>query len=145
LDPTNPDCDKDGLFDGHELNAQYSGWITNPKAWDSDGDRWSDFDELRTYGTNPLSDDTDGDEVKDPFDRDPLFNLMLQVRLYKGHFHNAYFTRRLAVVLKVEDQALATPGVLATTDPNHSRLVDLLVGGETHGELRRRGFQPVLP
>ncbi len=117
LDPLNPDCDKDGLFDGYELNPAFSGWVTNPKVWDSDGDFWSDFDEIRNYNTNPLSTDTDGDGVDDPYDQDPLFNLMLKINIYKGHFENAYFTRRLAVVVKIEDQAIATPAIWASEDP----------------------------
>ncbi|NVM30278.1 MAG: hypothetical protein HWN65_15645 [Candidatus Helarchaeota archaeon] len=116
LDPTNPDWDKDGLLDGYELDASFSGWLTNPRVWDSDGDFWSDRDEIYKYSTNPLSVDTDGDGVNDPYDRDPLCNLMIKIKVIQGHFHKAKWTRRLAVVIKVEDQAVATPARKATSD-----------------------------
>jgi len=58
LDPTDPDWDLDGIPDGHEMNASVSGWITNPRAWDSDADTWSDSDEINLHNTNPFSKDT---------------------------------------------------------------------------------------
>jgi len=109
LNPLNPDCDSDGLLDGQELNASYDGWVTNPNAWDSDGDGWGDKQEIETWGTNPLSKDTDGDKVNDPHDKDPLSNLLLQVDVHSAHFEGAYWsTPTLCVVLKVEDQAVVT-------------------------------------
>lgn len=57
---TSLDSDADGLLDGEE--ASYG---TNPLSPDTDGDGLSDFAELRTHGTNPLLKDTDGDGMSD--------------------------------------------------------------------------------
>ena len=67
-DPTNPDCDGDGLLDGPEvLEAR-----TDPYNPDSDGDGLLDGQELqknewdeRYTGTDPLRRDTDGDGIGD--------------------------------------------------------------------------------
>jgi Bacterial TSP3 repeat len=70
-DPTNSDSDNDEMGDGWELYYHYlSGGIGfNPLAWNdpeahSDGDGLSDGEEYQ-WNTNPLSGDTDNDEVSD--------------------------------------------------------------------------------
>ena len=83
LNPTKADWDKDGLLDGTEMNPSITGWITNPRAWDSDGDSLSDREEIFKLHTNPLSVDTDGDGATDRLDRDPLFNLIIKIRVLK--------------------------------------------------------------
>lgn len=45
----NDDPDGDGLINREEYKAR-----TNPNKYDTDGDGWSDYDELITYNTNPL-------------------------------------------------------------------------------------------
>jgi hypothetical protein len=61
LDPNNPldayeDPDNDGLLNVHE--ASYG---TNPISYDTDGDGLTDGDEVYKYYTNPLIDDDDAD------------------------------------------------------------------------------------
>ncbi|MBY8985079.1 MAG: PKD domain-containing protein [Candidatus Lokiarchaeota archaeon] len=62
-------------------------WITNPGERDSDYDGWSDGYEIytRSEPTNPISWDTDGDGIRDSRDLDPLRNVLLKVKLKKGH------------------------------------------------------------
>ena len=55
-DPGVFDTDSDGLSDQEERAAS-----TNPRRADTDGDGLSDYDELNTYGSSPVSKDTDGD------------------------------------------------------------------------------------
>jgi outer membrane protein OmpA-like peptidoglycan-associated protein len=54
------DCDKDGLTDGEEKRVG-----TDACNADTDGDGLSDFEEVRTYSTNPLKSDTDDDGLND--------------------------------------------------------------------------------
>ena len=54
------DADGDGLTDA--LEAQIG---TDPEAFDTDGDRLGDGDELRYYGTDPTLVDSDGDGIDD--------------------------------------------------------------------------------
>ncbi len=61
----------------------------------------------RTH-TNPFSPDTDGDGAPDPSDRDPLYNLVVKITVLEGHDAKAWITPLLAVVVKVEDQAITT-------------------------------------
>ncbi|MCB9690333.1 MAG: DUF11 domain-containing protein [Alphaproteobacteria bacterium] len=64
LDPSDDgifgDSDGDGLTDQEEREAG-----TDPFDPDSDDDGLSDYDELRTYGTDPLDSDTDGGGTSD--------------------------------------------------------------------------------
>ena len=57
---TSLDTDGDGLLDGEEQRLG-----TRTDSADSDGDKLSDFAEVRTHGTNPLLKDTDGDGADD--------------------------------------------------------------------------------
>jgi hypothetical protein len=54
------DSDKDGLTNAEEVQNG-----TDPSNSDSDNDSLSDFDEIKTYKTNPLKPDTDGDGFMD--------------------------------------------------------------------------------
>ncbi len=62
-------------------------WITKPDERDSDRDGWSDGYEIydRSEPTNPVSWDSDGDGIRDSRDLDPLRNVLLKVKLKKGH------------------------------------------------------------
>ena len=68
-------------------------WITDPGKKDTDGDGWTDYGEIYLRSsiglepTNPLSKDTDGDGTWDPFDRDPLRDLFIEISPLYG-FHN---------------------------------------------------------
>ena len=69
-DPTNPDCDGDGLLDGHECKIG-----TDPSSRDTDGDGLWDGQEVKKNehdehftGTDPLRGETDGDGVGDDED-----------------------------------------------------------------------------
>jgi hypothetical protein len=73
-DPNDPDSDGDGLSDGEEMGTRYSGYyymISDPTLVDSDSDGLHDLDEL-SFGTNALNGDTDGDQILDSIDTDPL-------------------------------------------------------------------------
>lgn len=61
LDPNNPDCDEDGLLDGEEVkitvskdNRVYAEMTSNPQLFYSDSDAYSDYEEIKTYHSNPL-------------------------------------------------------------------------------------------
>jgi len=62
-DPT--DTDHDGLTDAEE--AVYR---TDPAVADTDGDGWDDFQELRTYGTDPLDPAANPDTVEARYNPD---------------------------------------------------------------------------
>lgn len=67
-------------------NSDTRAWITKPDLWDTDGDGWSDLYEInRIEQTNPLAWDTDGDGVKDSRDIDPLYDIIIEIKLEKGH------------------------------------------------------------
>ncbi len=76
----NLDTDGDRLSDGLEVNGW---WITvngfsvhvtsNPLSVDSDGDNLNDWDERHTYFTNPGSADTDDDNLADKLELDGWF------------------------------------------------------------------------
>ncbi|HUR63384.1 MAG TPA: hypothetical protein VM241_02775 [Candidatus Thermoplasmatota archaeon] len=63
--PVDNDTDDDGLLDGQEWNARMGDLHSDPLDADSDEDGVSDFAEVRTYGTDPLSHDTDNDFLPD--------------------------------------------------------------------------------
>lgn len=72
---TNPllsDTDKNGIEDGNEdfdsdkiTNLEELEFGTNPVIADTDGDKLNDYEEINTYGTDPLNIDTDEDGVSD--------------------------------------------------------------------------------
>ena len=66
---------------------QYS-WFTDPALSDSDMDGWSDDYEIFTKGTNPLSEDSDGDSAIDSDDRDPLKDLIIEIKFTDGEHNN---------------------------------------------------------
>lgn len=61
------DTDGDGLTDEEEKKIG-----TNPQLYDTDGDTWSDYQEVKVKGTNPLKKNTDGDRYNDNEDPNPL-------------------------------------------------------------------------
>ena len=123
-DPLEPDTDLDGLSDFEELDNG-NGSVTNPNSEDTDGDsllddeeigagldptdgtgdngeagdpdmdNLSNYDEVVTYRTDPLSDDTDGDGLLDGEEisgsRNPYQNGQRQVveyHSYKSYQHH---------------------------------------------------------
>jgi hypothetical protein len=70
-DPTTLDSDGDGLD-----NAEETQLGTDEKKVDTDGDGLTDYQEVRTFKTNPLSQDTDkdgyGDKEEIATKHDPL-------------------------------------------------------------------------
>jgi hypothetical protein len=73
-DNADTDDDNDGLLDVVETNTGI--WVdindtgTDPSNSDSDDDGLSDGDEVNVYGSNPLSDDTNGDGESNSIDID---------------------------------------------------------------------------
>lgn len=65
------DADQDGLTNAQEIAAG-----TDPCAKDSDGDTLSDYEEIKTYGTDPMNKDSDYDGLHDDWEiangTDPL-------------------------------------------------------------------------
>ena len=59
-EPKKVDTDSDGLFDDEEEKLG-----TDKNLADTDGDGLSDFDEAKTWKTDPLVKDTDGDGYED--------------------------------------------------------------------------------
>ena len=71
-DPFDPDTDDDGLLDGTEVDLAEGGLCPNPLDPDSDGDTLLDGTEVdAALGTDPCSEDSDGDGVTDPNDDEP--------------------------------------------------------------------------
>ncbi len=62
------DNDGDGLFNHEETTHE-----TDANNRDTDGDGWTDYQEVKLYGTNPLAQDTDGDGKLDPADETPNY------------------------------------------------------------------------
>lgn len=119
-------------------------WITDPALSDSDGDGWSDSYEIFTSKTNPLTKDSDGDRTWDSYDRDPLRNVMLEIRPISAKFKNQYWpwpTPTLQIIIKLhindlidsdfsEDSnniGFCTTAQKATTDPKWWSISNCLV------------------
>ena len=84
FDLINMRIETDGYRDAG--NSDTRAWITRPDMWDSDNDGWSDYYEInRAEQTNPLAWDTDGDGVKDSIDIDPLYDIIIEIKLEEGH------------------------------------------------------------
>lgn len=75
--PQDSDTDDDTLTDGIEVKALHaSGFASNPRSTDGDGDGISDFNEhngtlnisFANAATNPLASDTDGDGLPDAYE-----------------------------------------------------------------------------
>ncbi|MBE0645448.1 MAG: hypothetical protein IH600_15300 [Bacteroidetes bacterium] len=71
--PNDPDTDGDGLTDFQELRT----YKTDPLYWDTDHDVLSDYVEVTRYKTDPTNKDTDGDGLDDSielldYQTDPL-------------------------------------------------------------------------
>ncbi|MFO7991594.1 MAG: right-handed parallel beta-helix repeat-containing protein [Thermoplasmata archaeon] len=75
-DPTEPDTDGDGLWDGWQDtngNEWYDDgeikgekfYLSDPSTSDTDGDRLTDTDELFIYNSNPMDADINDNDVKD--------------------------------------------------------------------------------
>jgi hypothetical protein len=101
------------------------GWVTDPADEDTDGDGWTDYYEIFTSGTSPLSKDSDGDEANDPQDRDPLRDVMLEIHPYRGDYNNLGWLDSHALMQIVvafsfgdNDYCIITPVLQATSNPN---------------------------
>ncbi len=71
LDTLNPDDaaqdnDGDGL-----TNLEEFIYGSNPSNTDTDGDGWTDYEEVYVHQTDPADTDTDGDGIRDPEDMNP--------------------------------------------------------------------------
>lgn len=67
-DPSDPDSDDDGIFDGEEVEEGTDTFITLPLVDDTDGDGLKDGEETSDangFITDPTKADTDGDTVSD--------------------------------------------------------------------------------
>ncbi|MFX1480697.1 MAG: LamG-like jellyroll fold domain-containing protein, partial [Promethearchaeota archaeon] len=87
-------------------------WITDAALNDTDGDGWSDYYEIFVSESNPLSKDTDGDKAWDPDDRDPLRNVMIEIRPISATFWNQYFpypTPTLQIIARFHINDLIDP------------------------------------
>lgn len=109
-------------------------WITDASLYDSDADGWSDYYEIFTSKTSPLNKDTDGDEAWDSNDRDPLRNVMIEIRPISGTFKNQIWllsppALEIIIQFQINDLIdpnfseesnrinICTPSKLASTDP----------------------------
>jgi hypothetical protein len=75
LNPTIPDTDADGLFDGLEVNT----YFTDPLNDDTDNDQLGDWQEVNTYFTDPLDADSDDDSL---VDIDEIFTFLTNPNLW---------------------------------------------------------------
>ncbi len=79
-DPHDTDSDDDGLSDGleaHGIVVSGATYYTNPNSKDTDGDTYTDYDEVYLYGTDPtnaasvpppIGTDSDGDGLGDAWE-----------------------------------------------------------------------------
>ncbi len=102
--PNRADTDSDGLNDSEEMNLGSDGFSTDLWKIDTDGDLWSDGYEALTKGTNPLTNDTDGDGARDSSDSNPPRNLLVAVRVNAIH-HGAdpWCSSDLVGIIRVND------------------------------------------
>jgi hypothetical protein len=84
-------------------------WITSPLLEDSDGDGWNDKYEIFNKGTNPLSKDTDGDSAIDSRDRDPLKNIMLEIRPIRATISYPLINPTLEIAMKFNVHDIIDP------------------------------------
>jgi hypothetical protein len=66
-DVCDSDIDGDGLTNEEEISLG-----TSSIAEDTDNDGWNDYEEVFIYGTSPTNSDTDGDDIPDSSDPEPL-------------------------------------------------------------------------
>jgi len=138
-DPTDPDTDDDGLWDGTEVEMAAGSGCPDPLNPDSDGDTLSDGAEVDA-GTNPCNPDTDDDGIPDnvdPFPTDPEgtedyieaelradaeFILTINLDLFTGPNNNANKGRRGAL----SNRGNAAANQVA--DANYQEAIDILFG-----------------
>ncbi len=82
---------------------------------DSDEDGWSDSHEVLTSGTSPLIRDTDAYGALDPYDVDPLRNLLVRVYVKGVHTDTPLCTPILAAVVQMNDDHTWVTGHQAAT------------------------------
>ena len=63
--PSESDTDNDGLVDVEEAYYGLDGYITDITNPDTDGDTFTDYDEVYIFHTSPITNDTDGDNYTD--------------------------------------------------------------------------------
>ena len=63
--PSESDTDNDGLVDVEEAYYGLDGYITDITNPDTDGDNFTDYDEVYIFHTSPITNDTDGDNYTD--------------------------------------------------------------------------------
>ncbi len=97
--------------------SEWDAWITDPLTDDTDNDDISDYDEI--YGwwgpdnvkTNPVSPDTDGDGTWDSKDTDPTHNLIVEIEFLRAR---DYDDERIVGFLKdTEDDRLRLQGIIS--------------------------------
>ncbi len=101
-------------------------WTTDPAENDTDGDGWSDYYEIFTSETSPLSKDSDGDDAWDSNDRDPLGDVMLEIYPYFGAYRNLHIFEPRHAVLQIvmqfafgeNDYYFNTPSTWSYLEPN---------------------------
>ncbi len=68
--------------------------ITTADDPDSDGDGWTDDQEINVYFTDPYDPDTDDDSISDPDDIDPLIDLEMTVNIKRVYASEHTYTWR---------------------------------------------------
>ncbi|MFX0132203.1 MAG: PKD domain-containing protein [Candidatus Hodarchaeota archaeon] len=74
--------------------ADSHAWVTDPAKLDTDDDGWNDYYEIFSKGTNPCSEDTDGDGIWDTKDLDPFKDLLIEIKFISGKHKNLYYWQR---------------------------------------------------
>lgn len=86
------DVDQDGLSNLEEFQAG-----TNPTLKDTDGDGWSDYDELHLHSSNPIKSDTDEDgliDSADPYPNNPYhYGVSEKFNIRQGRLNQGGATR----------------------------------------------------
>ena len=147
-DPKNIDTDGDGLYDGTEVRIG-----TNPTMPNSDQDDvlkeglagLNDFDEVMTYGTNPMVGDTDGDGL---YDNEEIFGTVNHAKNSKfnpewapGNTNPLSFdTDSDGVNDNIESLSAPGNGVPVMDPNNKDSDGDGIIDGEEYGGVRILSF-----
>ena len=148
IDPKNIDTDGDGLYDGTEVRIG-----TNPALPNSDRDDvlkeglagLNDFDEVMTYGTNPMVGDTDGDGL---YDNEEIFGTVNHAKNSKfnpewapGNTNPLSFDTDGDGVYDYIEAGSAPGNGVPVMDPNNKDSDgDGIIDGEEYGGVRILSF-----
>lgn len=111
--PNEQDTDDDDLTDWEEVNLGEYGYITDPTVDDTDLDTIEDGDEVKGTSpsgirSDPTKKDTDMDGYNDNEDKDPLNDLILQVKVYKVKSCSKYEDDKMKIKIEMKGKTFVS-------------------------------------